>query len=368
MKIFRNFLFVGLALVIATSYFGCKSTAFTSAKLYLQQENYPKAIQFLEQEITQNPQNAEAFYLLGRCYARDKRYKEMNDKFDSSLKISNKFEKEINTTRKKYWIDSFNAGVRDLQNKKPEDAVKDFEVALTIDPKSADTYKDLAIAYVRLGNHEKAVESYKKAIELDPNDTKALLALGMEYYNNKKYDECINTMKELLKKDPENKDAVSYLALSYDLQGNREKALEAYANALAKNPEDSDLYFNRGRLFYMANDYVNAAKDFEKVAELSPEDFDAIYNVGNTYLSIGDNLQKERKALEEKNGDEAKINDLKSREMANYKKALTYLEKAVKLNPGHHNAWYNLAVTYIRLGMAEKGKEAFAKSDALEKK
>ncbi|HDL18548.1 MAG TPA: tetratricopeptide repeat protein [Bacteroidetes bacterium] len=368
MKTFRSLLLASLALVIVTSYLGCKSTAFTSAKLYLQQENYPKAIQFLEQETAQNPQNAEAFYLLGRCYARDKRYKEMNDNFDSSIKISKKYEKEINITRKKYWIDSFNTGVRDLQNQKPENAVKDFEIALTIDPKSADTYKNMAFAYIRLNNHDKAVENYKKAIELDSNDTKSMLALGMEYYNTKKYNECIAIMKKLLEKDPENKDAVSYLALSYDLMGNREKALEAYANALAKNPKDSDLYFNRGRLFYNANDYVNAAKNFEKVAQLSPEDFDAIYNVGNTYLSIGNNLQKERKALEKKNGDEKKINDLKTQEMANYKKALTYLEKAVKLNPEHHNAWYNLAVTYVRLGMVEKGKEAFAKSDELEKK
>ncbi len=368
MKYFKSLLIVVIGISLIAILGGCKSANFTSAKLYLQQENHPKAIEFLELEIATNPANDEAHYWLGYCYGRNNRFEEMNERFDVALGVSKKFSREINNVRQKYWIDHFNAGIRKLKADQLEAAIEDFNVAIVIDSKQSDNYKNLAYTYIKLDNHEKAIETYLTALEINPSDTSTLLTLGIEYYLTKQYQDCIETMDKILQNDPDNKDAISYTALSYDLMGEGDKALAAYDIALAKNPEDGDLYFNRGRLFYMRDDYEKASKDFQKVAELSPEDFMAVYNLGNTYLSIGDSIQKKIRTLVNENGDENEIKQLKEEEKKYLELSKKYLEKAKDIDPDNQNLWYNLGIVYIRLGMADQGKEAFDKSDEIGKK
>ncbi len=368
MKYFKSLLIIVIVISLIAILGGCKSANFTSAKLYLQQENYPKAIEFLEKEISVNPANDEAHYLLGYCYGRNSRFTEMNEQFTAALAISGKFTNDIGGVREKYWIDHFNAGIRKLKDEQLEGAIEDFNVANVINPNKAANYQNLAYAYIKLDDHEKAIEIYLKALEIEPDATATLLTLGMEYYLLKQYPECIETMGKILKLDPEHKEAISYTALCYDLMGEGEKALAAYDDALAKNPDDGDLYFNRGRLFYMRDDYERASQDFQKVAELSPDDFQAVYNLGNTYLSIGDSVQKKIKTLVDQSDDENKIKALQEDEKKYLELAKKYLLKAKELNSDHQNLWYNLGVVYVRLGDAEKGKAAFDKSDEIGEK
>jgi len=56
---------VVISMVLGLSAFSCSSTELTSAKLYVQQKNFDKAIDALEKETTKNPKSDEGFYLLG---------------------------------------------------------------------------------------------------------------------------------------------------------------------------------------------------------------------------------------------------------------------------------------------------------------
>ena len=60
-------LFVLAFLMLSMVFVGyqCGSTEITSAKLYIQQKNYDKAIEVLQKEITKNPKSDEGYYLLG---------------------------------------------------------------------------------------------------------------------------------------------------------------------------------------------------------------------------------------------------------------------------------------------------------------
>ena len=59
-------LFVIAFLMLSMLFVGyqCGSTEITSAKLYIQQKNYDKAIEVLQKEITKNPKSDEGYYLL----------------------------------------------------------------------------------------------------------------------------------------------------------------------------------------------------------------------------------------------------------------------------------------------------------------
>lgn len=354
----------GLAVILMiAAYIGCQSTATTSAKLYMQQEEYDKAIEQLTKEVEINPSNAEAFYFLGYCYSRQNKFQEMNEAFNNSLAVSNAHENEIKFERRKHWQNYFNRGVRNFQNEQFTEAIDDFNVAMMIEPNEASTYKNLAISYIRVEDNENATKAYKKALDLDQNDIQLYINYGYHQYNLKNYQETVDVMNKVLEKEPGQKEAVQYIALSYNMMGNTEKAMESYNSALVDDPNNPDLFYNRGLLHYMAESYDNAAADFIKVIELNPEDATAKIHLGTSYLYIGEKYQKERQNLETEEGDASKIKDLKMSEQSNYKKALKCLEDASLKEPNNTNLWYNLGVVYVRLGMPKKGEEAFKKSE-----
>jgi tetratricopeptide (TPR) repeat protein len=346
-------------------FFGCQSTATTSAKLYMQQEEYDKAIEQLEMEVAQNPKNAEASYYLGFCYSHEKRFEEMNKAFDGSLAVSDQFKNDINNVRKKYWVDSFNSGVRKLQNEQAEEAIKDLETAILIDPTVANAFKNLGFAYIQLDQDEKALDAYKKAAELDPSDVRTWVVYGIHNFNMKDYQATLDAMNKALELDPNEKEAMTYVGLAYNMMDQDDKAMESYNTALAKDPDSPDLYFNRGRLYYLQDKYEEAIDDFKKVVETNPEDNDALLHLGTCYLYVGEKFQKERAELENNEGSATKIKELKDMETSNYQHSMTYLEKASLKATDDYNLWYNLGVVYVRLGMPKKGEEAFKKAEEI---
>jgi tetratricopeptide (TPR) repeat protein len=331
-----------LALCVFALFTGCQDTYTTSAKVYMQQNNYDKAIEQCLLAIDQIPNNAEAYYVLGQAYGQKGMYRELNDAFNKSLAISPIHEADVKYNKDKFYADLFNSGVAKIKEDKLDDAAKKFEIAIEILPKKMDGYKNLAFTYTKMGNDSMAIETYKKAIVLDSTDMELRTFMGILYYKAKKFEPCISTMSVVMEKaNPKSKqyaDALYYTAYSCDLLGKADEALGVYLKALEQSPNDVDLLFNLGRLHYMKNSYEKALEYFNRVLLTSPNDFEGNMNVGNCYLQL-----------------------------KKYQESLPYLEKAVEIKADNSQAWNNLAVSYINLGMKDKGKEAFDKAEALRK-
>ena len=75
--------------------FQCSSTELTSARLYIQQKNFDRALEVLQDEVTKNPKSDEGYFLLGHVYGETGEMENMIDAYDKSMGISNKFSKEI---------------------------------------------------------------------------------------------------------------------------------------------------------------------------------------------------------------------------------------------------------------------------------
>ena len=84
-----------LSIGLSFSAFQCSSTELTSAKLYIQQNNFEKAIESLQKDVDKNPQSDEGYYLLGYVQGEMGDITSMLENFDKSAAISDKFEKNI---------------------------------------------------------------------------------------------------------------------------------------------------------------------------------------------------------------------------------------------------------------------------------
>ncbi|MFQ6112991.1 MAG: tetratricopeptide repeat protein, partial [bacterium] len=346
---------------------GCQPKEVTSAKIYIQNDNWDKAIEQLETAVKTYPNNSEAHFLLGQAYGKKGLYKEMNKEFNTSLKISNKFAQEINAEREVYWIENYNAGIKAADNEDFQKAEAFIISAIVINPSKYEAHRKLAIIYQQTNEVEKALAIYNKLLEKNPNDLELLLSAGDLYYQQQKFEEVVAILSRVLEMEPQNRDALLNLALSYDSLGKPNEATKLYQQAVEANPLDKDLIFLFGVHHYKLKNYKQAIRLFQQVLELSPDDFEATSNIGNAYLSIAESERQKLKNVSFNSNiySAEQIQRIKNNAISNYKKAVPYLERALEIEPDHPNLWRNLGVAYINSGEKEKGEQAFLKSEEL---
>jgi len=144
------------------------------------------------------------------------------------------------------------SGSKFVQDKKYKEAVREFEVAVSIDPKSANANRLLALSLAKTGELDKAVEYAVKAVQLEPNYS--------VYY---------------------------LLGLLYSNQGQFDKAAEAYEEALKLNPKSYETWHQLGKVYSTTLHFDQAAEAYKKAAELNPKFPDAFQGLGSAYLLGG---------------------------------------------------------------------------------
>jgi len=182
MKKIFSFVLTMALLVALMSTMGCQTKEVTSAKVYISQNNWDKAIEQLEQAVQIYPNDAEARYLLGEGYGNKGLWEKMNEMFNQSTALAPTFATQIKNTREKYWVNVFNQGVAKVNAKEGETAdlegaAKFFSDAVRIDPSHIESYKNLAYAHLRSNNLPAAIKAYQDYLAINPKGYVPVLEL-----------------------------------------------------------------------------------------------------------------------------------------------------------------------------------------------
>lgn len=101
-----------------------------------------------------------------------------------------------------------NARGRELfENEQIQQAVREFEVAASLDPSNPSYHCNLAVAYDEAGRDEDALEEYERTLELDPDDLTALLSLGYMYSEQDDFEKARATWSKILVIAPDSAEA-----------------------------------------------------------------------------------------------------------------------------------------------------------------
>ena len=390
------FIIAALLYGFATVGFQCSSAELTSARLYMQRQDWPNAAKSLQKEVEKNPQDAEAWYLLGRVDAELKDYAGMNTSFKNSLALTNQFQKDISDTRLHFWAQFFNQGVIDLQKGKDstaycDKAIESFTNAIAVLPDSVTTYRGLANAYLLKGDKENSLKTLEKVYSMQKDPVTGHL-LGVRYFD----------IAEGYKKafEDRNRDA---LEVARSLEGIRDKmrkedAEKALGTAnsveIGKGKQAKEetwtydkynmvLKFVDGRLadrrftrplnlqidstdYRKAMEYYDKSVDVLTVASgLGPTSEPILADLSNALIAAGKaNVARETfaKLLETNpNNKIAHYNlgvlELKANE---FEEAIKNFTAAWNADPTYESALYNLVVCYVNWGvsMREKAQKA----------
>ena len=376
-------LFVVAFLILSLVFVGyqCGSTEITSAKLYMQQKNWDKAIEVLNKEITKNPGSTEGYYLLGEIYREQGNTKKMLESYNASLGAGNNFEKDIKDKKYSAWASSINKGSalfssankiadKDSINILLDKAINELKSSTEIEPDSALGYQYLAYAYLTKNEVASAVAPLEKLISIN-NSKDGYKLLGDIYVTNGtnlknagndaeakvEFNKCIDILEKGLKSYPDDSDLLVSLSTAYLGADRGTEALDKYKRLAETKPDDKNVLYNYGVLLLGIEDFSGAETQFKKAIEIDPAYDNAIYNLGVTYLKWGSYLNK-------KADEEGKVSDeYKSK----YQAALPYLEKAVQMPDANAQTWELLGRVYSVLGQQDDANNAFKKADELRK-
>lgn len=338
---------------------GCASEELTSAKLYIQQEQWDKAEEFLVKALDAEPNNPEVPYLLGDLiYGKRGDWQDMNDMFERALKLDPEkpilqgatVKEYVANSREKYWVDQYNAGVKyfndyrhaeegskeDLLNK----TIQVLEDAVLINPKEGKAYTLLATCYYQAGNKDKAQEFAVKAVEQTPEDAQANFTTGQILSSIGEKEAAIPYFKKAIELDPSNSSAIRSLAqLYYDLD-QVENSIQTYEQAITKEEDKkikADLYFNLGVLYMKVEDYTNAEDSFNMAYDLNPDDVEALVGMAQTF----EGAEK-------------------------WSRAEKYYKELIFIDPDNPNHYKGMARVLLKQGKVDEANHYYQKGKALE--
>lgn len=283
-------------------------------RLYLQSQNYEKAIHEYDKALALNPQVVEAYNGIGMAFVMLERY---------------------------------------------SDAIAAQNKVLTIKPDFAEAHAGLGLAYLMQKKDELALRHYRKAITLSQNKPKfeeeAHHKIGLILLKQEKYSDAVKSFQTVLALNPNHGDAYHNLGLSYAHQDRIEDALSALQKAVdigqkqqvpnvdhsdfasTQPPFLSETYYILGELHTQQKDYDDAKTAF--LASGLPKAYNALAQLCANVASSYKNSDKRMKMLDS---------------------AISYAKTAMRLNPevaSYHNTYalicfrkgdYKTAETSIR--------------------
>jgi len=270
----------------------------------------------------------------------------------------------------------------------------------------ASLLKDLAVAYIRLGETSNALEAYEELAQLEPLELEALSWMGYAYLREGQNEKAIVRLEEALAKTPNDPAVLVNLGNAYTARngaGDSAKALNIYSKLIQVSPNNPVAHYNVGVLRMKAGQYSQAAEAFQASARLASgqearfswnnlgfcreqmgqmkeaasayarasdlEPTNGLYakNAGLAYARINEaELSRkylDRAAVQGMGGSvvtsnliEAMVREGKTAE------ALDLLNKQAVEKPNDADIWFNIGVLSARLGKVQEAEAAYRKS------
>jgi tetratricopeptide (TPR) repeat protein len=295
----------GLSIILTLFFFACSSEENTSAKLYLQQQEWEKAEEFLIKAMAVEPDNPEIPFRLGHdIYARKGDWEKMDEVFKKAMAIDPErpilqgqpVKEYVEISRKQHWTDVYNQGVNYFNKSREmtgderiamlQKAIDAFLKATIIKSDESQAYALLATCYYQIGEKQKSGEMIEQAVQRNPEDATINYTAGQIFLQLDDLDRAFPYFLKAVELDSHNAKAIRSLAQAYYDLGNTAESIRTYETAIREETDykvRADLYFNLGILYDKVGNFEMAEENFLNALDLNPEDQEAILGMAQTF-------------------------------------------------------------------------------------
>jgi len=164
-----------------------------------------------------------------------------------------------------------NLGKAYLDAERFNEAARQFQRMIELDPTFAGAYNNLAVIYIdHLKNYEEAKKYIRASLELFPDYPAGYVNLGVIYLNSHELSPAIENFRKALQLDPENLLAHYNLAACYINRGDLERAEKLLRRGQALWPEDHRFYLLLARIHRERGEIEKAESNLRKAQSLQP--------------------------------------------------------------------------------------------------
>jgi tetratricopeptide (TPR) repeat protein len=282
---------------------------------------YKEAIKEYDAAIKKNKTNSDLYLGRAKCYEKTNDLSRAMKDYDESYRIdpsnletiqrrailyrhNNDFFKALTDYKTYLTINRENtdiyeemADLRILINKNTDEAIKDLNDGIAVDPKAPGLYLKKGLLLLEKNDYRAADNNFSTVIKLDSNN-------ALAYYNRGK--------SQLLLNNPVTAGVDFEAAREKGLDGANIKNIEGYAygyfqraaakfnesakeeaikladDAIALNPLNSTYRFGRGEYYFSVNNYKEAINNYDQALLLDKNYIDAWYKRGLAWYNLGD--------------------------------------------------------------------------------
>ncbi len=357
---------------------GCSSPDYTTAKMALQNKDYPKAEEYLVKETTSKPENVEAWTQLAQVRYELHNYEGMADAYAKAVALDPSKAEEAKRSSQAAWAQTYNTGVSYLNPKpvpngtaraaNPDSARFYFRRALKLLPDSVFVYTSLARTYSNEQKYDDAVSVYKEYQAKVPADPDPLIRISEIYLRAtpKRTAEAIQTLEQVRKmtlSDDTKRDVLSVLADAYIAAGREAEAKDVFRSAVEADPSNALMHYNYGVVLLKAEDYAGAIDQFTKTTQLQDTLTVAHQNLGIAYFNWGVKMKNDaEKAIEALPARQQRTAQINEAYKEKFRMAIPHLQTVTQRQPDDMQTWDTLGRIYSQLGMTKEAEAAFKKS------
>jgi tetratricopeptide (TPR) repeat protein len=221
------------------------SLLLAEAEALLREGRVADAKKKIQEELQQNPANAEGYDLLGVVCVNDKDY---------------------------------------------PGALEAFQQALKLEPNSARTRNSIGNVYVAQGKLDLAEQEFRSVLRLAPANRDANYNLGLVLLAEGSPAKAILHFQRVR---PANLETRFNLTRAYLQAGRTAEGLKSATELSSENKDNVQLHFTLGVLLASEKQYRAAQLELEKANALQPETLEILYNLGQAYLRTGEYAKAE---------------------------------------------------------------------------
>ena len=284
----KRFLFIILLIVS-----GC--TAINKANKFYKEGDYSAAINECHTIIAHDSLNAEAHFMLGKCYRAQVEFEQAIQSLSTAYYITpktyitQKAKSELIATRLQF-------GDTLHSQQKISSALEEYKYVLKLNSTNTPCMMKLGDLYYENGYFDKARDMYQTMLKFDDEnkpakdkieqiDKRAALAeadyqLGEQNFKKYHYKTAVKFLKKALKNKPDHKDAQYYLALAQGSilynQGRKSnlwEAIEEFGKAMSLRPESGEPHYYLALAYEKKDrrDFDNAIREYKLALEKNPD-------------------------------------------------------------------------------------------------
>ena len=283
------------------------------------QGHYLKAIEYLLQRISKDPESVEANVELGTNYSK-------KGELDQAVRY---YQRAIELNPKSLSA-HYNLGVVFARKKLFEDAKTEYQTAIELDPSQSLPYYQLGLVFEQTAQFQRAASEYLQAIQRDPDNTSAYYRAATTYYRLGNQAQGDRYLKKFQFMKAQSRYETAETALKKrDIQ----EAIKQYQRAIDMASDFAPAYARLGAIAFQRKDRTKAMSYYQSYVELKPDSIKAHRMLGSIALQSNE-----------------------------FETAKTEFEKVIATEANNPYPFYGLGTACLRLAQHKDGVKHLKKS------